>query len=133
MIDFAEKNFLTNLPDKPQWYDGSGLSRYNLFTPRSMVILLDNIYKMVPKERLFSVLPAGGVSGTIRNQYKSTTTPYVYAKTGTLRYNHSLSGFLVTNKGRVLIFSFMHNNFASNVSNIRSAMEKVLLHIRETM
>ena len=31
-INYAKKNFLFDLPDKPLWRDGSGLSRYNLIS-----------------------------------------------------------------------------------------------------
>ncbi len=44
VIDYVKKNFLADLPDKPVWVDGSGLSRQNLFTPRSMVRLCEKIY-----------------------------------------------------------------------------------------
>jgi len=59
-IAHAVEHHLADLPDKPVWKDGSGLSRYNLFTPRTMVALLQKIYAKVPQERLFRILPAGG-------------------------------------------------------------------------
>ncbi|WP_431293274.1 D-alanyl-D-alanine carboxypeptidase [Pedobacter sp. P26] len=35
-IDYITKNYLSFLPDKVKWADGSGLSRQNLFTPAIM-------------------------------------------------------------------------------------------------
>ncbi len=133
MINLVQQEYLKDLPDEPQWVDGSGLSRYNMFTPRSLVVLLEKIYQMVPQERLFAIFPAGGVSGTIRNNYGNGNQPYVFAKTGTLRHNHSLSGYLVTQKGRVLIFSFMHNNFTQSTANIRREMERILSGLRQKL
>ncbi len=131
MIDYSLTNYLNDLPDRPQWFDGSGLSRYNLFTPRSIVAILDKIYQLVPRERLFNIFPAGGQSGTIKTNYRNGGAPYIFAKTGTLRNNHCLSGYLVTKEGKLLIFSFMHNNFTNGANAMRKEMEKVLRGIYE--
>jgi D-alanyl-D-alanine carboxypeptidase/D-alanyl-D-alanine-endopeptidase (penicillin-binding protein 4) len=131
-ITYARQHFLQDLPHKPIWRDGSGLSRYNLFTPASIVRLLEKIYKEVPQPRLFAIFPAGGQSGTIKNWYKPDTgRPYVYAKTGTLANTHSLSGYLVTRRGQVLIFSFMHNSIVRPINDVRREMEEVLRELHE--
>lgn len=129
-IDYMKENHLKDLQDEPMWYDGSGLSRYNLFTPRSIVSLLQKISAEVPQEKLLDMLPTGGHSGTIRNFYKADK-PYIFAKTGTLKNNHSLSGFLKTKSGKVLIFSFMNSNYTVPTSILKAEMEKVLLNIRD--
>lgn len=132
-IEHAKNKFLDDLPDDPQWRDGSGLSRYNLFTPRSMVALLQKINKQVDDQQLFDMLPTGGESGTIRDLYahREGGLPYVFAKTGTLNNNHSLSGYVLTESGRKLIFSFMNNNYTLPTGTIQSEMEKVLWFIHK--
>lgn len=130
-IEYAEKNYLNGLPDDLKWVDGSGLSRYNLVTPRSLVEVLNRIQQLVPRQRLFGIFPAGGVNGTIKDSYRNGGSPFVFAKTGTLRHNHSLSGYLLTKKGKMLIFSFMHNNYTGSMSALRKEMEKVLKAVYE--
>lgn len=129
-IKFTKKNFLKDLPDEPRWIDGSGLSRYNLFTPRSIVKLLEKIHVMVPEERLFQLLPAGGKSGNLKEYYK-TDKPFVFAKTGTLSNNYCLSGYLIAKSGKVLIFSFMNNNYIISEKLIKNEMKNVLRNIYE--
>lgn len=129
-IDFMKKNHLSDLPDEPVWVDGSGLSRYNLFTPRSIVRLWQKIWEIVPQDRLFPLLATGGVNGTIRKWY-TADKPYIFGKTGSLSNNHCLSGFLVTKKGKVLIFSFMNSNYTASTNAIRRNMQEILRNIYE--
>lgn len=130
VIDYVSKNYLSVLPDKPKWVDGSGLSRGNLFTPRDMVKLLELIYLEVnDKEKLFSMLPAGGKSGTLKNAYPKTETPFVYGKTGSLSNNHNQSGFVITQSGRILVFSFMNNNFVLPTADVRKEMISIITYI----
>jgi D-alanyl-D-alanine carboxypeptidase/D-alanyl-D-alanine-endopeptidase (penicillin-binding protein 4) len=110
--------------------DGSGLSRYNLFTPRSIVAVWRKIMEIVPRDRLFALLASGGAKGTIQKWYQGEK-PYVFAKTGTLSNNHCLSGFLVTKKGKVLIFSFMNSNYTVSTNAIRRNMQSILENIYE--
>ena len=129
-IDSVEKKYLFDLLDSPKWVDGSGLSRQNLFTPRSIVALLHKIYEIVPEERLFKLLPAAGKSGTLKNLLK-TDKPFIFAKSGSLNNNYCLSGFLITEKGKTLIFSMMNNNFVNSISDIRKEVIKILQEIRD--
>ncbi len=127
-IETLTDSLLADLPSRPIWVDGSGLSRYNMMTPRSLVTLLAKTKKEINQVRLFQLLPAGGESGTIDNLYVADT-PYIFAKTGTLRHNHALSGYLVTKSGKVLIFSFMHNHFINGNAPIKKQMERILWEI----
>ncbi len=127
-IDYTTKNYLTTLPDASRWVDGSGLSRYNLFTPRNFVYLLQKIAEKRSIEQLKDLMPVGGISGTIKNSYKSET-PYIIAKTGTLSNNHNLSGFLITKSGKILIFSFMNNHYLKPTTDIKAMMTRILWHI----
>lgn len=131
-IDYVTERYLDDLPDAPQWVDGSGLSRYNMQTPRTMVALLLKVDSLLGDARIRTIFPAGGVSGTIENWYASPDQqPYVFAKTGSLGGKHCLSGFLYTRSGNKLAFSFMHNNFVTSSSVYKVEMERILRQIHE--
>ncbi len=134
VIAFVQQKYLTSLPDRPQWVDGSGLSRGNLFTPRSQVALLQLIYEEVKnEERLFSLFPAGGKSGTLRNTYPKTAAPFVFAKTGSLSNNHNQSGYVRTKSGKIFCFSFMNNNFVLPTAEVRTEMVRLMTYIHEKL
>jgi len=128
VIDYIQTIHFNNLQDEIKWVDGSGLSRYNLITPRTLVYILKMILKELPKEELFKLLPANGKTGTLKN-WDSLKMPYIYAKSGSLRNNYSLSGYLKTKSGKLMIFSFMNNNYVIPSSEIKKAMEEMLLEI----
>lgn len=125
------KNRLADLKQPPRWVDGSGLSRYNLFTPESMVHVLYKMYQELPQDRLFGLFPAGGVSGTLENWYVGAGAPYIYAKSGSLGNNYCLSGYLKTKSGKILIFSFMNNHFVQPSGEIKAKMQDIFEAIRD--
>ena len=130
--EYVLDNYLSDLRQPPRWVDGSGLSRYNLFTPESIVHVLHKMYREIPRERLYLFFPAGGESGTIEDWYPGNPEPYIYAKTGSLSNNHCLSGYLLTKSGKTLIFSFMNNHFMESSSEIKKRMQSILEEIRDT-
>lgn len=129
-IQHVSTKYLTAMPQKPVWVDGSGLSRYNLFSPQTMVYVLDKMYKEFPEERLFNIFAVGGRTGTLKGNYGGPT-PYVYAKSGTLTNNYCLSGYLKTKSGKTLVFSVMNNHFQKENWQIRQQTQKLLEHIRD--
>lgn len=92
--------------------DGSGLSRHDYVSPRTIVTVLD-VMRRSPDFRLFyDALPIAGVDGTIRNRMKGTPAEgNLHAKTGTLDRARSLSGYVTTADGRLLLFSALANNY----------------------
>lgn len=120
------QNALSGLRQKPRWVDGSGLSRFNLFTPESMVFVLNELYLNYDKKRLFEWFPAGGRSGTLKNWFSQPEAAYIFAKSGTLSNNYCLSGYLVTKKNKVLIFSFMNNHFRQPTARVKEEMQRLL-------
>ncbi|MBT8211493.1 MAG: D-alanyl-D-alanine carboxypeptidase, partial [Eudoraea sp.] len=90
------------------------------------------LYKQIPRKRLFELLPAGGSSGTLEDWFPGDPKPYIFAKSGPLGNNYNLSGYLITRKGKTLIFSFMNNHFRQPTSEIKLQMQEYLEWVRDT-
>lgn len=132
VINYSLKTYLPGLPDKPRWVDGSGLSRYNLITPRDMVSLLVQLPELKNEQILRDMLPAGGVSGTLKDVYQTDNgQPFIWAKTGSVSNNYNQSGYLLTRKGKRLAFSFMNNNFNQPTAPVRAEMARIMTYIHE--
>jgi D-alanyl-D-alanine carboxypeptidase/D-alanyl-D-alanine-endopeptidase (penicillin-binding protein 4) len=91
--------------------DGSGLSRYDLVTPRLLVGILTHMRSSPHWQLWYASLPVGGEDGTLRTRMADPPLRgNVHAKTGTLTGVRSLSGYLTTASGEPLVFSFLVND-----------------------
>lgn len=129
-IRHVMKNYLSDLPDAPVWVDGSGLSSMNMFTPRSIIALLQKLQQERSEDRLLPLMATGGRPGTFRSIYKAEP-PFVFGKSGTLAHVHNQSGYIRTKSGKLLLYSFMNNNFRGSSSNIRKEMERIMTEVHE--
>jgi len=129
IIDTLLKTDLRDLPQKPRWVDGSGLSRYNLFTPNDFITVLNKMRHEFGINRLQLILPTGG-RGTLSGLYKQDSN-YIFAKTGTLSGVVALSGYLYTKKNKLLIFSVLADNHTGKAAAIRRRLEAFLTGIRD--
>ena len=120
---------LADLPQKPSWVDGSGLSRYNLFSPRDFVTLLIKFKNEFGMDRMKRILPTGG-NGTLTNYYRSDSG-YVYAKTGSMNGVLCISGYIYTLKKHLLEFSILVNNNQGGGSAIRREIENYVGYLRK--
>jgi len=127
------KHELKDLPDRPDWVDGSGLSRLNLLTPRTLTALLARLHQQVPEARLLSLLAAGGGQGTLRKRYFEPGPPRVtwfWGKTGTLTHTCNLAGFVRCKSGRLVAVTFFNNSIAGDDQATRNAMQRLLGEVR---
>jgi D-alanyl-D-alanine carboxypeptidase/D-alanyl-D-alanine-endopeptidase (penicillin-binding protein 4) len=105
--------------------DGSGLARQDLISPRATSQLL----LFMSRHPQFAVyresLPVPG-DGTLRRRMKGTPAEgKVQAKTGSLSYVRSLSGYVTTKKGQMLIFSFMGNNYTGAGTDLTNVYDQL--------
>lgn len=99
-------------------HDGSGLSRLDLVTPETTARLLQAVSKTPTASVFRESLPVAGVDGTLKGRLRLYQNR-ISAKTGSLTYDNSLSGFLTTTDGENLAFSVMCNDQTGHASSIR--------------
>ncbi|ELS30920.1 D-alanyl-D-alanine carboxypeptidase/D-alanyl-D-alanine-endopeptidase [Pseudanabaena biceps PCC 7429] len=95
-------------PDNALLVDGSGLSRRNLTTPKTIVQLLQS---MASDRHFRRSLAIAGVDGSLTNRFKNTDAQgLIQAKTGGLTGAVALSGYASPPHYREVIFSIIINN-----------------------
>jgi D-alanyl-D-alanine carboxypeptidase/D-alanyl-D-alanine-endopeptidase (penicillin-binding protein 4) len=73
-----------------------------------------------------------GVDGTLRNRMKGTKAEgNVKAKTGTISNVRGLSGYITTNEGEELVFSFLLNGHLRSTWDTNNITDTVLSLISE--
>jgi D-alanyl-D-alanine carboxypeptidase/D-alanyl-D-alanine-endopeptidase (penicillin-binding protein 4) len=96
--------------DEVRFEEGSGLSRNNLATANATTALLKTMATHPEAKAFADSLPVAGVDGSLRRRMKGTAAEgNVRAKTGSLRYANSLSGYVTTAAGERLAFAVMIN------------------------
>jgi D-alanyl-D-alanine carboxypeptidase/D-alanyl-D-alanine-endopeptidase (penicillin-binding protein 4) len=95
--------------DRIALHDGCGLSRLDLVTPEVTVKLLLSLSKTASSQTFRQSLPIAGRDGTLAGRLKSVSDR-VSAKTGSLTYVNSLSGYLTAAEGEQVAFSIMCND-----------------------
>lgn len=128
VTDTILKTNFSDLLQKPRWVDGSGLSRYNLFSPNDFIGILNKLKNEFGMEKMKAIFATGG-QGTISNFYKNDST-FIYAKTGTLSGVVALSGYLYTAKNKLLLFSVLVNNHNGSATDVRRAVERFIQQVR---
>ena len=129
LIDTLLATELKDLPTKPRWVDGSGLSRYNLFSPKDFIFILNKLQNEFGLDRMKRILTSGG-QGTLTGYYIKDAG-FIYAKTGSMSNNVSISGYLISKKNKLLLFSVQINSFSGSGRIGRRAIEKFLTSVRE--
>jgi len=107
-------------------YDGSGLSRHNLVSPETIVRTLVGISRDTAFAAFLDALPIAGVDGTLRTRMVGTrAASNMRAKTGTIEFVRSLSGFITTAEGERLVFSMLSNHFIVPVREITRVQDAI--------
>jgi len=106
--------------------DGSGLSRFNLISPHTVSLLLRYMSKHDYFPYFYDSLPIAGIDGTLRNKMKNGPAEgYIRAKTGTVGHVRNLSGYVESESGEILLFSFLVNNYLLPTPSINNLQERI--------
>jgi len=129
----AVKAAVAELGVNPQGFrvaDGSGLSRNNAATPRSLVDTLQAMYRSSNSGLFVSSMPIAGRDGTLARRMKATPADNnVFAKTGTLRGVRALSGYSNNPTHGTIVFSILANDWSRSGDNLVRAIDQVVVQI----
>ncbi len=107
--------------------DGSGLSRHNLVSPNTSTSLLQMMWDHPYRSYYIESFPLSGRFGTTRKLTLGTSAEAnVRAKTGTIGYVRSLSGYTWTQSGEPIIFSLMVNHYTIPTSSVNLLLERIV-------
>jgi len=112
-------------PDDVQLFDGSGLSRLNIVTPRAIVKLLQ-IARTRPWFNAFKEsLPVAGKDGTLRTRFRNTPAEgRIFAKTGYIGSVVALSGYIQRTDGSELVFSILINHYNAPTRQVQACVDR---------
>ena len=113
--------------------DGSGLSRNNLLTHEVLIDVLDKIHKSISSPKIKDYFPQANSEGTLSMYAPSYNMSFVYAKTGSMKNNHLLAGFLLSNSNRPYSFVISVNNYKGKRTVIQRGVAKLLLILKNKL
>ena len=110
--------------------DGSGMSREDRFTPRTVTLLLRHMYLHPWGAEFVQSLPSSGELEASLHR-RMTVPPYrgnVFAKTGTIEGVSALSGYARAASGKVYAFSVLLNR-SRNVALAHEAQDHIVMAV----
>lgn len=103
--------------------DGSGLSHFNLATPKfftSLLLIMNN------SQPFKNSLPSAGEGTLYRFSSSEFPAETLITKSGSMTRVRCYSGYLKTNKGKHLAFSIMFNHFEGEHANLTDEIAQLL-------
>lgn len=114
-------------PDGYQMHDGSGMARADLISPETIVRIFDRMRASPNFAVFYDALPIAGVDGTIARRMRGTAAASnVHAKTGSLRWVRSLSGYVTDADGDQLIFSVLANKWTTPAVAVTATADSIV-------
>jgi D-alanyl-D-alanine carboxypeptidase/D-alanyl-D-alanine-endopeptidase (penicillin-binding protein 4) len=109
-----------------QLVDGSGLSRRDTLTARTLVTVLARFHEPQGASPWMQALPVAGRDGTLISRLVGTPAEgNVAAKTGSMSNIRSLAGYVRTRDGEPLAFAIIANNFEGSGAAAVEAIDRI--------
>ena len=106
--------------------DGSGLSAYNLVTPRALVRVLQYMAARPDALAYRAAMAEPGEEDSTLEERLPGLEGRVFAKTGTLSNVNSLSGYLVRENGEGLIFAILANGAGLDDGEVEATIDEIV-------
>jgi D-alanyl-D-alanine carboxypeptidase/D-alanyl-D-alanine-endopeptidase (penicillin-binding protein 4) len=106
--------------------DGSGLSAYNLLTPRAVVSALRHMAARPDGIAFRAALAEPGEVESTLEERLAGLEGRVFAKTGSISNVNTLSGYLVRANGEEVVFSILSNATGVDAGEVRAAIDDVV-------
>ncbi|KJF43768.1 D-alanyl-D-alanine carboxypeptidase/D-alanyl-D-alanine endopeptidase [Draconibacterium sediminis] len=108
--------------------DGSGLSHFNAVSPAFFTRFLT---RMASNDAFVESLPVAGKGTFKRFDTEKLPGKTLQAKSGSMTRVRCYSGYLTTDKGHKLVFSFMFNHFGGSHSALIKEIEQLFILLKE--
>jgi D-alanyl-D-alanine carboxypeptidase/D-alanyl-D-alanine-endopeptidase (penicillin-binding protein 4) len=111
--------------------DGSGLSRYNYLAASTLTAILEREYKDDRhRDAFIATLPIAGKEGTVATRMQRTRAEgNAVVKTGSISNARSLSGYVRTRDGEMLVFSILANDFVIPAATVNWIADLAVEHL----
>ncbi len=107
--------------------DGSGLSRYDLATPRALASVLQADWNAPYRDLVLDALPVAGVRGSLAHAFAGTPLERrVFAKSGSMTHVSALAGYLATNRHGAVTFAIMVDDWSGDAAALEDVRTRWL-------
>jgi D-alanyl-D-alanine carboxypeptidase/D-alanyl-D-alanine-endopeptidase (penicillin-binding protein 4) len=106
--------------------DGSGLSAYNLVTPRALVAVLRRMLARSDGAAYRDAMASPAEEDSTLEERLGGLEGRVFAKTGTISNVNSLSGYLVREDSHLVVFSILTNAGGVGADQVRAAIDDIV-------
>jgi D-alanyl-D-alanine carboxypeptidase/D-alanyl-D-alanine-endopeptidase (penicillin-binding protein 4) len=107
--------------------DGSGLSRYDLATPRALAGVLQADWNGPYRDLILDALPVAGVRGTLAHAFIGTPLERrVFAKSGSMTHVSALAGYLATERHGAVTFAILVDDALGGSASLEDLRARVL-------